>query len=158
VGYMNEFNVERHVRDVRVTNIYEGTSQLQIVAAMSKLLGHALDPLFDEWSALDYGPELAGLKAQLIDTTTLFKRATDSLKEKDRDIIDYFASDLVDMAAYTVNSWLLIQDARASQRKHDLAQVYLSEHLPRIQAAGQAILCADSTPLQLRATILAAPF
>ena len=158
VGYMNEFNVERHVRDVRVTNIYEGTSQLQIVAAMSKLLGHALDPLFDEWSALDYGPELAGLKAQLIDTTTLFKRATDSLKEKERDIIDYFASDLVDMAAYTVNSWLLIQDARASQRKHDLAQVYLSEHLPRIQAAGQAILCADSTPLQLRATILAAPF
>ena len=32
-GYMREFNVERHYRDVRVTSIYEGTSQLQIVAA-----------------------------------------------------------------------------------------------------------------------------
>jgi len=29
VGFMREFNIERHYRDVRVTNIYEGTSQLQ---------------------------------------------------------------------------------------------------------------------------------
>ena len=63
VGYMREFNVERHYRDVRVTNIYEGTSQLQIVAATGKLLGHALDALLDEWAALDYGDELADLKA-----------------------------------------------------------------------------------------------
>ena len=158
VGYMREFNVERHVRDVRVTNIYEGTSQLQVVAAMSKLLGHALDPLLDEWAAIDYGPELAALKAQLLEATDLFKRATDSLKEKERDIIDYFASDLVDMAVYIVNSWLLLQDARASERKRNLAQVYLAEHLPHSQAAGQAILCADSTPLQVRGTILSATF
>ncbi|HEX7588574.1 MAG TPA: acyl-CoA dehydrogenase family protein, partial [Anaerolineae bacterium] len=39
VGYMREFNVERHYRDIRVTNIYEGTSQLQVVAAIGKLLG-----------------------------------------------------------------------------------------------------------------------
>ena len=51
VGYMREFNVERHYRDVRVTNIYEGTSQLQVVAATGKLLGHALDGLLDEWAA-----------------------------------------------------------------------------------------------------------
>ena len=158
VGYMNEFNVERHVRDVRVTNIYEGTSQLQIVAAMSKLLGHAMDPLLDEWCAADYGAELAPMKAQLVEVTDLFKRVTDSLKEKERDLIDYFASDLVEMAVYTVNSWLLLQDAQASERKRNLAQVYLTEHLPRIRANGQAILCADSTPLQVRDTILAAAF
>ncbi len=158
VGYMNEFNVERHVRDVRVTNIYEGTSQLQIVAAMSKLLGHALDPLLDEWAAIDYGPELTPLKVQLIEATDLFKRATDSLKEKERDIIDYFASDLAEMAVYIINTWLLLQDAQASERKRNLAQVYLGEHLPRIQSAGQSILCADSMPLQVRGTILAAAF
>src|ERR1035437_7153732 len=33
VGYMREFNIERLFRDVRITNIYEGTSQLQVVAA-----------------------------------------------------------------------------------------------------------------------------
>jgi len=34
VGYMREFNIERLFRDVRITNIYEGTSQLQVVAAI----------------------------------------------------------------------------------------------------------------------------
>jgi alkylation response protein AidB-like acyl-CoA dehydrogenase len=50
VGSMHDFNVERHYRDVRVTNIYEGTSQLQVVAAVGKLLGHALDPLLERWA------------------------------------------------------------------------------------------------------------
>jgi alkylation response protein AidB-like acyl-CoA dehydrogenase len=158
VGYMNEFNVERHFRDVRVTNIYEGTSQLQIVAAISKLLGHGLDPLLDEWCLHEYGPELAPLKAQLVEVTGMFKRATDSLKGKERDIIDYFASDLVNMAAYIVNAWLLLQDAEVSERKHNLARVYIAEHLPGIRSAGQAILCADSTPLEARGSILADPF
>ncbi|MGC1377402.1 MAG: acyl-CoA dehydrogenase family protein [Anaerolineales bacterium] len=158
VGYMREFNVERHVRDMRVTNIYEGTSQLQIVAAMSKLLGHSIDPLLDEWAAADYGPELAAAKSQLVEATGLFKRATDALKEKERDMIDYYASNLVDMAVYIVNSWLLLQDAHASERKRNLAQVYLAEHLPHIQAAGQAILTADALPLQARNSILTATF
>jgi len=42
-----------------VTNIYEGTSQLQVVAVIGKLLGHALDDLLNDWAAQDYGPELA---------------------------------------------------------------------------------------------------
>jgi hypothetical protein len=158
VGYMREFNVERHYRDIRVTNIYEGTSQLQIVAAIGKLLGHALDAILDEWAALDYGTELAVLKAQLIEETALFKQATDVLKEKERDIIDYFASDLVDMAVYLVNSWLMLQDARVSERKRDLARLYIAEHLQHVHNARQAILSADITPLQMRSSILTSTF
>ena len=58
VGYMREFQVERLMRDQRVTNIYEGTSQLQVVAATGKLLGHSLDPLLHVWMdlAVDFGP------------------------------------------------------------------------------------------------------
>jgi alkylation response protein AidB-like acyl-CoA dehydrogenase len=158
VGYMREFNVERHYRDVRVTNIYEGTSQLQIVAATGKLLGHALDPLFDEWAAKDYGSELASLKGQLVEASDLFKQATDILKAKERDIIDYYASDLVNMAVYILNSWLLLRDAQASERKCDLAQVYVAEHLPDVTRAHQSILNANAAPLQARNTILTAAF
>jgi 3-(methylthio)propanoyl-CoA dehydrogenase len=158
VGYMKEFNVERHYRDVRVTNIYEGTSQLQIVAAIGKLLGRALDELLDEWTGLDYGPELAPLKAQLEEATAVFKQATDRLKEYEREIIDYYAADLVDMAVYVVNSWLLLQDARLSERKKSIARVYLAEHLPQVHSASTAINAADATPLQVRETVLATPF
>ncbi len=160
VGYMREFNVERHYRDVRVTNIYEGTSQLQVVAATGKLLGHALDELMDEWAALDYGPELIPLKAHVEEATELLKRATDHLKECEHDVIDYYAPDLTDMAVYVLNSWLMLRDARQASdgRKTAMAQVYITEHLPQIRSAGAAIHAADSTPLEVRESILSSPF
>ncbi len=158
VGYMREFNIERHFRDVRITNIYEGTSQLQIVAAIGKLLGHALDPLFDEWAGKDYGPELASLKGQLVEATGLLKNATDVLKSREREMIDYYASDLVNMAVYILNSWLLLRDAQVSERKRDLAQAYLAEHLPDIGRANQSILNASAAPLQARNTLLGPAF
>jgi len=158
VGYMREFNVERHYRDIRVTNIYEGTSQLQVVAVIGKLLGHGLDDLLDDWAGQNYGPELAALKRQVEEATTLFHRCTDHLRECDRDIVDYYASDLTDMGVYTVNSWLMLQDARVSDRKRAMAHVYITEHLPKIRSSAAAIQAADPTPLLVRDEILASPF
>jgi 3-(methylthio)propanoyl-CoA dehydrogenase len=158
VGYMREFNVERHYRDVRVTNIYEGTSQLQVVAAIGKLLSRSLDCLLDKWAGIDYGSELEPLKAQLIEATELFQQASDALKAQEQEIIDYYASDLTDMAAYIVNSWLLLQDALVSERKANLAQVYVNEHLPKVHQASELILKADETPLKVREIVLADQF
>ncbi len=154
VGYMNEFNIERHYRDVRVTNIYEGTSQLQVVAATGKLLGHALDGLLDSWAEQEVGEDLAPLRAQLIEANNLFKRATDSLKERERDRIDYYALDLVNMACWLVNSWLLLRDGLAAPRKAVMVKVYLAEHLPEIHRAGETLLLADPTPLSARQILL----
>ena len=139
VGYMREFNVERHYRDVRVTNIYEGTSQLQVVAATGKLLGHALDGLLDEWVGQDYGDELSELKSRLVEQTALFKQATDALKEQGREVIDYYASDLADMAVYLVNAWLLLRDGHVSVRKAELAKIYMREHRSQFQGALQTL-------------------
>ena len=158
VGYMREFNVERHYRDIRVTNIYEGTSQLQIVAATGKLLGGALNELLEEWAAQEYGPELAPLKAAVTEATELFKKATLKLKENEREVVDYYAADLTDMAVYVLNCWLLLQDARLSERKREVARVYLGEHLPKVYSAGEAIHAASAAPLEARAAVLASPF
>jgi alkylation response protein AidB-like acyl-CoA dehydrogenase len=158
VGYMREFNVERHYRDIRVTNIYEGTSQLQIVAAIGKILGHALDDLMDKWAALDYGPELDPLKAQVADATDLFKQSIDRLKENEREIIDYYASDLVNMAVYLVNCWLMLQDAHLSDRKLAITRLYVAEYLPQVYTAAETIRAANSSPLEVRDTVLASPF
>jgi hypothetical protein len=154
VGYMREFNVERHFRDVRVTNIYEGTSQLQIVASTGKLLGHALDALLDEWASLDYGMEQSDLKGSLIEVTEQFKQATDVLKEKEREVIDYYASDLADMAVYLVNFWLVLQDGLVSERKRELARLYIIEHLSQVEGSRQAILNSGNTPLPMRSSII----
>ena len=142
VGYMREFNVERHFRDVRVTNIYEGTSQLQVVAVTGKLLGHALDPLLEGWAAAAPSPELADLHARLVQANALFLRTTDTLKDQPREQIDFSAVDLATMAAILVSAWLLLHDAPHSPSKLDLARAYLAEHLPSLHAAAERISSA----------------
>jgi hypothetical protein len=60
-GYMREFKVERLVRDARITNIYEGTSQLQIVAAIGGAVTDVMADFFAEREAKSYRGGLAGL-------------------------------------------------------------------------------------------------
>jgi alkylation response protein AidB-like acyl-CoA dehydrogenase len=159
-GYMREFQVERHFRDVRVTNIYEGTSQLQIAAATGPLLGHALDGLLADWATQDYGPELAGLKGHVEQATALFQRSIDHMKEQDnRALIDFYAMDLADMATTVLTAWLALQDAGANNgtlaaRKHEMARVYLAEVLPRFQASLSRVQASDPAPLEARDVVL----
>jgi len=170
-GYMREFNVERHFRDVRVTSIYEGTSQLQVAAATAGLLGHALDDLFDEWKALDYDAELDALKAQVEEAATLFNRCIDHLKEQqeDRALVDYYMADVADVAVYVINCWLMLQDAREAERKplrfpfpverkREMARVYIAETMAKIRGRVAALQAIDPTPLQARETVLAESF
>ncbi len=154
-GYMREFNVERHFRDIRVTNIYEGTSQLQVVAATGGLLGHALDSLLDDWANQDYGPELDGLKRQAQEGTALLNRSIDHLREQDDSaLIDYYAVDVVDIATCVINSWLTLQDARHGDRKRELARVYIAEAMPKIRGKVATIQGVDPTIPQARKLLL----
>lgn len=154
-GYMREFNVERHFRDARVTNIYEGTSQLQIVAATGGVLGHALDEVLDEWAAQDYGEELADLKSRVEEATALFNRSIDHMKEEESSaLIDYYASDLVDIAVYVISSWLVLQAAGESERKRELARFYIGETMPKIRGKVATLQAIDPTPVEAKDVIL----
>ncbi|MBN1440286.1 MAG: acyl-CoA dehydrogenase family protein [Anaerolineales bacterium] len=155
VGYMREFKVERLMRDQRVTNIYEGTSQLQVVAATGKLLGHALDPLLHEWMDFAADSELAEERTALEESTALFQKAVDHLKGQDRAVIDFYAGDLVDMAAWTVCSWLLLRDAGLRPHKADLYRAYLADVLPKLRVAGEVVLKSSTTILQTKQSLLA---
>jgi hypothetical protein len=156
VGYMREFNVERHFRDARVTNIYEGTSQLQVVAATVGLLGHALDDLLNDWVEQDFGEGLDDLKTQLVEATALFNRSIDHLKEEESvSVIDYYASDLADLALYVINSWLVLQAARESDWKGALARFYIGETTPKIRGKVAILQAIDATPFEAKDVILA---
>jgi alkylation response protein AidB-like acyl-CoA dehydrogenase len=154
VGYMREFKVERLMRDQRVTNIYEGTSQLQVVAATGKLLGHALDPLLHSWMDIAAGSELAEERATLEGATELLQKAIDHLKGQDRAVIDFYASDLVDMAAWTICSWLLLRDAALLPHKADLFRAYLADVLPKIRVAGALVLESSTAILGTKKSLL----
>jgi alkylation response protein AidB-like acyl-CoA dehydrogenase len=149
VGYMKEFNVERLYRDARITNIYEGTSQLQVVAAIGKLLNHNLDPLLDEWSAASYPDDMAAEKNLLVELTALYRKAVDVLKaEDDRAKVDYYACDLVDCAVWLVTSWLLLRDTSVKDAKKPVARTYMAAVAPRLRASAEVVIGTNPTPLE----------
>jgi hypothetical protein len=156
VGYMKEFNIERLFRDVRITNIYEGTSQLQVVAAIGKLLNRNLDPLFAEWGAASYPDDMAAEKSTLDELTVIFQNAVASLKaESNRDRVDYYACDLVDMAVWLVNSWLLLRDTNLLESKKSVARAYIASIAPRLRTSGEVVMAANAVPLEAIAALLA---
>jgi alkylation response protein AidB-like acyl-CoA dehydrogenase len=149
VGYMHEFNIERLFRDVRITNIYEGTSQLQVVAAIGKLLNHSLDPLLAEWQAATYPADMAAERAILGELTGVFQAAAVALKaQPERDRVDYYACDLVDCAVWLVNSWLLLRDTNLLESKKSVARAYIASIAPRLRASAEVVVGANAVPLE----------
>jgi len=154
-GYMREFNIERLFRDVRITNIYEGTSQLQVVAAIGKLLNRSLDPLLTEWQAAEYPADMATEKALLTELTGLFGRAVDALKASpERDRVDYYAVDLVEMAIWLVGGWLMLRDTSAAEDKKPIARAYVASITPKARAAAEVVLASSPVPLETIAVLL----
>jgi len=71
-GYMKEFKVERLARDARITNIYEGTTQLQVVAAIGGVINDLLKDHFEEKEHQQYKGNLQHLADQLKEIRELF--------------------------------------------------------------------------------------
>ncbi|MCK5739051.1 acyl-CoA dehydrogenase family protein, partial [bacterium] len=99
-GYMREFNVERHYRDARITNIYEGTTQLQVIAAIGGVLTKVLDPEYERLTGLLTDTELREFIPTVKSCQERLNAAIDYLKAtNDRDYTSYYAEKLVEMAS-----------------------------------------------------------
>jgi hypothetical protein len=152
---MREFNIERLLRDVRVTNIYEGTSQLQVVAAIGKLLNRSLDPLLGEWQAAEYPADMAAERELLCDLTRQFDAAVGVLKDlPERDRVEYYAVDLVELAIGIVGGWLLLRDTNVAEQKKPVARACVASLVPRARSAAEVVMASNRVPLEAIETLL----
>lgn len=111
-GFMKDYACERIYRDARITSIYEGTTQLQVVAAIRYVTTGAYLNRLREYEAMEVAPELEGLKNRLKDMASKYAAAVEQVTEdKDQELLDFCARRLVEMAAYTIMGHLLLQDA-----------------------------------------------
>ncbi len=82
-GYMKDYAAERYARDARITTIYEGTSQLQVVAAVRGVTSGAFETWTDEWDRREYGdPLLDELKQKLVDAKRRIIEAVQFVKSQ----------------------------------------------------------------------------
>lgn len=121
-GYMKDYPCERLLRDARITNIYEGTSQLQVIAALPQITsGVVPEVIGDILAKADGGlfPEEREILASLLD---MLSGAVAFLKEKhpsDR-YLDLHARELLDASAIIVAGALFVRYASFAQDKSHL--------------------------------------
>lgn len=129
-GYMKEFKVERLARDARITNIYEGTSQLQVVASYGGVVNDIMGPDFDKYEKKEYKAGLNKLADVLKEIRLIFK---DCLKyvmdKKDANFQDVAAKDLVELYTYLVTGYLLLEESEKEQSKVFVANRYILNSL-----------------------------
>jgi hypothetical protein len=125
-GYMQEFNVERHFRDVRITNIYEGTSQLQVIAAIGGVIKGVLDPWLDEYEAKDFRHEARQLANRLKRIRGLFEKSREYVLDQDDKAYQELRSGyLVEMYGSLYIGYLLLDQTESDKRKMLIARKYI---------------------------------
>ena len=139
-GYMKEFAVERLVRDARITNIYEGTSQLQIVAATGGVVNDILADYFDENEKKSYKGALANLANYLKEIRELF---LDSLKyvldKHDSQFQEVAAKELVELYSFLYMGYLVLDEAEINPRKKFIANRYIKSVLANARKNTESI-------------------
>lgn len=111
-GFMKDYKCERIYRDARITSIYEGTTQLQVVAAIRYVTNGSYLAQIAEYEKLPVAPEFDGLRSRLKDMTDKLTMAVNQINEaKNQELLDLVARRLVEMSAHIIMCYLLLQDA-----------------------------------------------
>ena len=147
-GFMKDYACERLYRDARITSIYEGTTQLQVVAAIRHVTTGTYKALIDSYAAQEVKPELQALKDNLAAMTEQYVKAVDAVAAvNDTAYTDFMARRMVEMAGNIVMGYLLLADAQRNDSFVKSATVY--NKLAQAEVTKHADFIANFTPDQL---------
>jgi len=111
-GFIMEYKAQRLLRDARIFSIYEGTTQLQVVAAVRYITNGTYLSIMQEMLETEVAPELKSLKKRIARCVELYAEAIEKLKaDDDQNVHDFLARRLYDMTGYIVMALMLLDDA-----------------------------------------------
>ena len=125
-GFMKDYACERVYRDARITSIYEGTTQLQVVAAIRHVTTGTYANFIKELDAVEYAESLKPLQAKLQAMTAVYEAAVAKVADaKDTSYTDFHARRMVEMAGHIVMGYLLLSDANRNEEFAKSARNYV---------------------------------
>ncbi|MCD6174471.1 MAG: acyl-CoA dehydrogenase family protein [Planctomycetes bacterium] len=166
-GYMRDYACERHARDARITTIYEGTSQLQVVAAVRGVCGGTCEKYLAQLAQRDYVDSVQDLLALLKEGTETLLECAAFAKGQSIDYMDLYGRQLVDIAIALIDGYLFCGQASSkvdmevavadngdaeapktvpmTQRKEILARRYITRNAVLIKKLAAEALSGDKT-------------
>ena len=125
-GFMKDYRCERLYRDARITSIYEGTTQLQVVAAIRHVTTGTYLNFIKEALNAEVAEKHAGAKKLLDEMAEQYEAAVAKVLEvKDQAYTDFMARRLVEMAGHTVMGCLLLEEAERNEAFDRSLEVYV---------------------------------
>lgn len=126
-GFIMEYKCQRLFRDARIFSIYEGTTQLQVVAAIRYITNGTYLSIIKEMLENEVSNDLKALKERVAKLVELYEAAINKVKEaNDQAVHDFLARRLYNMTGDIVMSLLILDDAtKAPEMFAKSANVYV---------------------------------
>ena len=126
-GFIMEYKCQRLYRDARIFSIYEGTTQLQVVAALRYITNSTYLNIMKEMLEREVSEDMKPLHVRVAKMIELYEQSLEYVKQaENQEVLDLLARRLYDMTADILMSLLIIGDATASPELFaKSAQVYV---------------------------------
>lgn len=126
-GFMLDYPIQRYYRDARITSIYEGTTQLQVVAAIRYIMNGTYLGIIGDLMQEEVSEELRPLRQKVEAMVRLYEESVNYVKEaRNQEVQDILGRRLYEMTAETLMSILILRNAtRCPELFHKSAQVYV---------------------------------
>lgn len=149
-GFMKDYACERVYRDARITSIYEGTTQLQVVAAIRHVTTGTYAALMEEYAKMEVSEKLTPVKEMLAGLVEKYQAAIAKVNEvNDPAFTDFMARRLVEMAGFIIMSYLLITDATRYNSESMTKSAIVYGNMVRAEVEKHAEFIANFCPCQL---------
>lgn len=158
-GYMKDYRLEQLYRDARITSIYEGTSQLQVVAAVRGVTSGTAEKRFRQMAEAGPPRGFKGLSGKLERLRSGLADAIEYLKkEQSADYLDLWARPLVDVATDIYLSYLWLDMAWDSKAKAVAARRFIRRAAPRAKNRLRLITSGDRSTLDRFDVLVGPPY
>ena len=143
-GFMKDFPVERLYRDARITSIYEGTSQLQVVAAIRGVTTGTYLMAIKEFQDVKLKPEYEFLRRMLISMTSAYEETIKFVNEiGDAELLDFHSRRLVEMAGNIIMSYLLLIDTTTNESFSTSSEIFIKKAVSENRQKQEYILTTE---------------
>ena len=152
-GYMKDYACERLYRDARIMNIYEGTTQLQVVAAINHVTkGTYLEQIMRyEENARTEATEAMG--AQLVELRKVYEQVVERVETIDKETAGYkefHSRRLVEIAGYIIMSHIMLRQAAECEADYlNPTKIFVKYAAKKITEAAAYINASDASDVEL---------